>query len=113
VSASGVAAAVAALVCTTVSAAAAEAREARVQPLRLVPVVSGLRAPVYVAAPRSEPGRLYVVEQAGAVRVVVGGRLLARPFLDIRSRVRTTRLQGLLSLAFHPRYPSTRRFYVL
>jgi hypothetical protein len=57
--------------------------------VRLVPVVSGLRAPLYVTAPRSEPNRLYVVEQAGVIRVVAGGELLRWPFLDIRSRVRS------------------------
>jgi glucose/arabinose dehydrogenase len=53
------------------------------------------------------------VEQHGVVRMVARGRLLARSFLDIRSRVRVTQLQGLLSLAFHPRYARNGRFYVL
>jgi len=80
--------------------------------LRLVPVVSGLDAPVHVAVPAGEPGRLYVVEQAGVIRVVVNGRLRAAPFLDIRSLVRSGGEQGLLSVAFHPDYARTRRFYV-
>ena len=109
--ASGVAAASAVLACVAASGAAGASDAAR--PLRLVAVVSGLRAPVYVTAPRSEPGRLYAVEQAGVIRVVSRGMVLAQPFLDIRGRVRVTQLQGLLSLAFHPRYASNRRFYVL
>jgi glucose/arabinose dehydrogenase len=80
--------------------------------MRLVPVVRGLAAPVQVAAPAGEPGRLYVVEQAGVIRVVVSGRLRAAPFLDIRSLVRSGGEQGLLSVAFHPEYARTRRFYV-
>ena len=80
--------------------------------MRLVPVVSGLDAPVHVAVPAGEPGRLYVVEQAGVIRVVVNGRLRAAPFLDIRSLVRSGGEQGLLSVAFHPDYARTRRFYV-
>jgi glucose/arabinose dehydrogenase len=79
---------------------------------RLVPVASGFDNPVHVAATPSEPGRLYVVEQDGVVRVVENGRVRAGSFLDIRSRVVSGGEQGLLSLAFHPRYPTVRRVYV-
>ncbi len=76
-------------------------------------VASGLDQPVYVAAPRSQPGRLYIVERPGVIRVRENGRLRAQPFLDIRDRVgdRSTE-QGLLSVAFHPNYASNHRFYV-
>ncbi|MBD0329187.1 MAG: PQQ-dependent sugar dehydrogenase [Thermoleophilia bacterium] len=80
--------------------------------LRLRTVVSGLDRPLHLAAPRSEPTRLYVVEMAGRVRVVVGGRLRAEPFLDIRDLVSSGGERGLLSIAFHPRYGQNRRFYV-
>ena len=65
---------------------------------------SGLDSPDYVTAPRSEPGKLYVVEQAGVIRVLVNGSLRAKPFLDIRSMVKSGGEQGLLSMAFHPGY---------
>ena len=39
-------------------------------------------------APASEPGRLYVVEQRGTIRVVDQGRIRPRPFLDIAARSR-------------------------
>jgi glucose/arabinose dehydrogenase len=80
--------------------------------LRMRPFVSGLDSPVYVTGLRSEPGKLYVVEQDGVIRVVVNGRLQARPFLDIRSRVRSGGEQGLLSVAFHLRYAKNHRFFV-
>ena len=116
----GVAVAVAALVGCGVSdeessrEAVREAAPATAQrgALSVRPVASGLESPVHVAAPRSEPGRLYVVEQAGTIRVVENGRVRAAPFLDIRSIVRSGGEQGLLSVAFHPRYASNRRFYV-
>lgn len=79
--------------------------------LGLVKVVDGLSAPIHVAAPRSEPGRLYVVEQAGRVRVVERGRVV-RTFLDIRRLVKSGGEQGLLSIAFHPKYAQNHRFYV-
>jgi glucose/arabinose dehydrogenase len=75
-------------------------------------VVRGLASPTHVTAPRSEPGRLYVVEQPGRIRVVVNGKLRARPFLDITRLVKSGGEQGLLSVAFHPGYAKNRRFYV-
>jgi glucose/arabinose dehydrogenase len=80
--------------------------------LSLRQVASGLDSPLHLAAPRSEPGRLYVVEQAGRIRVLENGRVLPEPFLDIRERIRSGGEQGLLSVAFHPRYAQNRRFYV-
>lgn len=88
------------------------AARAKAEKLRLVRVASGLASPVFVTATASEPGRLYVVEQAGRIRVIQAGRLLRDPFLDIRGEVRSGGEQGLLSMAFHPRYESNRLFYV-
>jgi glucose/arabinose dehydrogenase len=68
--------------------------------------------PVHVAATRSEPGKLYVVNQVGVIRVAVNGRLRTAPFLDIRRRVLSGGEQGLLSVAFHPSYATNGRFYV-
>ena len=89
----------------------AEAAQERVR-IRLVRVASGFDFPVHVTAPRSEPGRLYVVEQVGRIRVVANGRVRAQPFLDIRNLVQSGGEQGLLSMAFHPGYARNRRFYV-
>jgi glucose/arabinose dehydrogenase len=80
--------------------------------LRLVPVASGFSAPVYVTAPRGEPGRLYVVEQGGLIRVVEKGKIRAQPFLDVRRLISSGGERGLLSVAFHPSYAKNRRFYV-
>jgi glucose/arabinose dehydrogenase len=81
--------------------------------LHLRLVLSGLQEPTFVGATRSEPGRLYVVEKAGVIRVVVNGRLRPKPFLDIRGRVGSDNdEQGLLSFAFHPRYATNHRFFV-
>jgi glucose/arabinose dehydrogenase len=69
-------------------------------------------APVHVASTSSERNRVYIVEQVGRIRVAVSGRLRAAPFLDIRPLVQSGGEQGLLSVAFHPRYASNRRLYV-
>jgi glucose/arabinose dehydrogenase len=65
---------------------------------------SGLAAPTQVTSAPDGLSRLFVVEKAGRVRVVKNGRVLARPFLDIRSRVKDDGEGGLLSIAFHPDY---------
>ncbi|MGQ9765994.1 MAG: PQQ-dependent sugar dehydrogenase [Anaerolineae bacterium] len=81
--------------------------------LALRPVVVGLRNPLYVTHAGDGSGRLFVVEQAGIIRVVADGRPANVPFLDIRDRVGSNAPeQGLLGLAFAPDYPSSRYFYV-
>ena len=75
-------------------------------------VLRGLREPVHLAIPASEPNNLYVVERPGRIRVVVRGRLRSKPFLDLRGKVALNTEQGLLSMAFHPAYVRNRKFYV-
>jgi glucose/arabinose dehydrogenase len=93
------------------SAAAAASAYVKSDGLRLETVVTGLANPVYVISPPADP-RLFVIEQPGLVRIVRAGRLLPEPFLDIRDRVRSGGEQGLLSVAFHPRYRENGFFYV-
>ncbi|MDX6448033.1 MAG: hypothetical protein QOD08_496, partial [Gaiellaceae bacterium] len=80
--------------------------------LTLRPFLSGLDAPLYLAATKSQPNTVYVVEQPGRIRVATNGKLSARPFLDIRSKVRSGGEQGLLSVAFHPNYAKNHKLYV-
>ena len=80
--------------------------------IQLVQVATGLVNPVFVTGARDGTRRLFIVEQAGTIRVmpIEGGA--PSQFLDIRSRVRSGGEQGLLGLAFHPSYSTTRRFFV-
>jgi glucose/arabinose dehydrogenase len=81
--------------------------------LQLTPVVTGLTNPLYVAASPGDDTRLFVVEQAGVIRVVENGQLLPAPFLDLTEQVRTFAAEdGLLGLAFHPDYANNGRFFV-
>jgi glucose/arabinose dehydrogenase len=79
---------------------------------RIVKIVGGLDAPLQVTSTRSEPARLYIVEQGGLVLVRAKGKLLSTPFLDVRDLVSTGGERGLLSLAFHPNYKENHLFYV-
>src|SRR5207249_2792098 len=67
-------------------------------------LVGRFTEPVYVVAPAGDRRRLFVVERAGRVVVLVAGRPLARPFLDIRDVVSSGGERGLLSLAFSARF---------
>jgi glucose/arabinose dehydrogenase len=80
--------------------------------LGLRPVLSGLESPLGLVAAPGQKNVLYVVEQVGDIKVAVNGTLRARPFLDIRSLVKSGGEQGLLGLAFHPGYRSNHKFYV-
>jgi glucose/arabinose dehydrogenase len=84
---------------------------ARSDALHLVRVAQ-FDAPVYATTAPGEPGSLYVVEQAGTIRVLANGRTRSTPFLDIRSQVVSGGEQGLLSVAFDPAYAKTHRFFV-
>jgi hypothetical protein len=78
----------------------------------LIEVASGLTAPLYVTAPPGDLNRIFVVEQSGRVRVIRNDTLLPTPFLDVASLVTFSGEQGLLSMAFHPRYATNGYFFV-
>ena len=101
-----------ALAASIAALAAAAFAGASAAALQLVTVETGFTGPVHVAATKAEPDRVYVVEQRGLIKIVEGGETLSTPFLDIRARVACCGEQGLLSLAFHPKYPQVRRVYV-
>lgn len=75
-------------------------------------VVSGLRQPTHAASARDGSNRLFVVEQAGLVKIFSSAELLPTPFLDIRSRVNFGGELGLLSIAFPPYFSEKQYFYV-
>jgi glucose/arabinose dehydrogenase len=89
----------------------AAGRAAQSRGVRLVKV-GDFDAPLYVTAPPGDRRRIFVVEQAGRIMVVRGGKTLGQPFLDIRSKVTSGGEQGLLSLAFAPDYARSGLFYV-
>ena len=75
-------------------------------------MAEGLASPLFAAHAGDGSGRLFVLEQAGRVRVVRDGRLLPVPFLDIAGRVSSGGERGLLGLAFAPTFAVDGRFFV-
>jgi glucose/arabinose dehydrogenase len=80
--------------------------------IRLKGVGSGLQNPVAITHAKDGSGRLFITEQGGKIRILKGSQVLATPFLDISSRVSTGGEQGLLSVAFHPKYKTNGFFFV-
>lgn len=80
--------------------------------VRLSQIPGSYSQPVYVTSPPGDTSRLFIVEKTGAIRIVKGAAVLQRPFLDISAQVSRGGEQGLLSMAFHPRYASNGLFYV-
>lgn len=76
--------------------------------LRLL--ANGLDSPVAIA--HAGDDRIFVVEQRGVIRLVDAQGIASVPFLDLRERVQFGGEQGLLGLAFHPRYAENGRFFV-
>jgi len=79
--------------------------------LALEPVATGFSFPLLLTAPAGD-ARLFVVEKGGLIKVVKNGAVLATPFLDVSSLISNGGEQGLLGLAFDPRYASNGRFFI-
>ncbi len=78
-----------------------------------VPVAAGFLRPVDIQNANDGSDRLFVVEQAGRILIYTNGRVLPTPFLNIIDQVGSAgNEQGLLGLAFHPRYAENGLFFV-
>jgi glucose/arabinose dehydrogenase len=76
-------------------------------------VAQGFHSPVLVTNAGDGTGRLFVVEQGGAIQVVQSGAVLPQPFIDLSAQVtHGGSEEGLLGLAFDPQYAQSGQFYV-
>jgi glucose/arabinose dehydrogenase len=96
----------------TVAAATTEDEPLRAAATIRLKRVASVARPTYATAPAGDEKRLFVTEQEGRVRVLVGGKLRERAFLDIRDDVSCCGERGLLSMAFAADYADSGRFYV-
>ena len=70
--------------------------------ISLAGVAGGFSQPVHVTHAGDGSGRIFVVEQAGRIRVLDNGIVLPSPFLDISAKLVCCGEQGLLSVASPP-----------
>ena len=75
-------------------------------------IAVGLEDPVYLTHAGDGSGRLFIVEQAGRIRVLQDGALRKTPFLDIARVIKSGGERGLLSIAFHPEFAETGFLYL-
>ncbi len=75
-------------------------------------IAAGLTRPLSVTSPPGDKQRQFIVEQRGKILVRSGGTLLAKPFLNVSGLLSGGNEQGLLGLAFDPRYATNGRFYI-
>jgi glucose/arabinose dehydrogenase len=81
--------------------------------IQLVKVADGLVDPIHVASANDGSGRLFVCERPGLVRIVKDGKLLEKPFLDLKDKTLSSFLEeGLFCITFHPKFKENGLFYV-
>ncbi len=90
---------------------------AAIPDIRLAPALPHLDfdRPVCMAWPDDGSGRIFIVEQAGVIHAFKPSPDVAQTkvFLDIRPKVRTWHNEeGLLALAFHPRFKDNGQLFV-
>jgi len=79
---------------------------------RLQRILTGLDQPLDLVAPPDGSGRLFIVEKTGRIVIDQAGHIRSQAFLNISNLVSSGSEQGLLSMAFDPRYTTTGRFFV-
>jgi glucose/arabinose dehydrogenase len=98
--------------CGSTGTATTDAAATAAGGLRLVRIGTFDR-PTYVTGAPGDDHRLFVVEKAGTIVVLVNGHRERRSFLNITKLVESSATeQGLLSMAFAPDYKRSGRFYV-
>src|SRR6266545_124231 len=80
--------------------------------IRARALASGFMLPVAVIQDPVDRTLQYVVEQAGRIRIVRSGTVLANDFLNLTPLVASRGEQGLLGLAFAPDFATSGRLYV-
>lgn len=80
--------------------------------LIFTPIAFDIIAPTTITHADDDSARLFLVEQSGAIRILLNGTVLSSPFLDISERLLFSGERGLLGLAFPPDFALKGYFYV-
>ncbi|MGQ0661467.1 PQQ-dependent sugar dehydrogenase [Sphingosinicella sp.] len=81
---------------------------------RVARVGTGFAAPLFLAPVPDSSGRVFVVQQAGLIRILnpATGAIAGAPFLDVSAATTTTGERGLLGFAAAPDFLTSGIFYV-
>ena len=89
---------------------------AGINDLALLKIAKVPQKAIYIAQPKKEKNRLFIVNQSGAIHIIKNNKTIDIPFLDISDRVFGSLTpeseKGLLGLAFHPNYANNGYFYI-
>jgi hypothetical protein len=100
------------LLALVIASGAAIPAQSSLPALRTTIVVTGLTNPLAFVQDPTDPRVQFVVQQAGRIRVIRDGVLLADDFLNLTGSIAAGGERGLLGLAFAPDYGASRRFFV-
>jgi len=73
-------------------------------PLTSEVVASGFSQALFLTHAPNDRDRLFVIQQAGLIRIIKNGAVLGTPFLDVTALNSSGGERGLLGMAFHPDY---------
>ena len=80
--------------------------------VKLQAIVEGLKKPVLVVESPNDRRSLFIVEQDGVIQIARAGKLLPRPFLDLRGKISIGGERGPLGFAFDPAFKKNGRFFI-
>jgi len=80
--------------------------------ITLSSVAGGFTDPVLVTNAGDGSGRLFVVEQAGRIKIIKNGTVVATPFFDVHNSISSGGERGLLGFAFSPNFETNHKLYV-
>lgn len=73
--------------------------------LQLVEVAKGFRSPTFMCCDPGNAERWFILQKEGRLRFMESGVIREQDFIDLSEQVSTSSEQGLLGMAFHPKFP--------
>jgi len=73
--------------------------------LALEVVRTDLNSPVFLCSAPGDSSRLFILEQAGRLRMLINGEFDNHDLIDLTAKTNTVSERGLLGMAWHPRFP--------
>lgn len=79
-------------------------------------IIKNLNSPIAMVDASDEKSRFLIAEQGGTIRVFEDGKMLEKPFLNVKNKmIKLNEFydeRGLLGLALHPNYTNNGLFYI-